>query len=63
MWLVNYIYYQGYKKQCVVLKIKLWVYLKQTQQKIIVNQHLPKMCMLVETNETKSNKTIIREHN
>ena len=39
-----------------MLKTKLWVFLKQTQPKIKVNQHVSTMCMGVEGNQENQQK-------
>ena len=48
-WLINYIP-EFVKKRWVVLKTKLWVFLKQIQPRIIVNQHVSRMCIKVQRN-------------
>ena len=48
-WLIKYIS-KPLKKQWVVSKTKLRVFLKQTQPRVIVNQNLSKICMMEEGN-------------
>ena len=48
-WLIKYIS-KPLKKQWVVSKTKLRVFLKQTQPRLIVNQNISKICMMEEGN-------------
>ena len=43
--LLNYLYSQAHKKQWMVLKANLLIFLKQTQPRVIVNQHVSEMCI------------------